>query len=187
MLSINPGFITTCTSVKNMPLNRLINNDKLKYKTHSLKPKPNVELFMRRTKLSVLNSWNVRRLAIIINWAINLSVCLKRIEILNIVFRTNYLTNIKNLYDNVRLMKRSTFGLSPKCLKWMENWFGIKGNKIYLFLAIIESVSVWFIHSDKALNGRKKANRLIIHQYALLGLRAMETYNWLVQVQWRYL
>ena len=59
--------------------------------------------------------------------------------------------------------------------------------KLFIFSHSRKRKRLIYSYSNEALNGRKKVSRLIIHQYALLGLRAMETYNWLVQVQLRYL
>ena len=61
----------------------------------SIRPRAKLELFLRRTKLSELSSWKVRRLAQLSSsewvWIVQhvLSVCFRRIERLKIVFGTN--------------------------------------------------------------------------------------------------
>ena len=82
----------------------------------TLSPKPNVELFMRRTELIELTSWKVRRLAQLSSsewvWIVQhvLSVCSRRIERLKIVSGTNVDFHmrrtkliIKTVYNNVYL------------------------------------------------------------------------------------
>ena len=61
----------------------------------SIRPRAKLELFLRRTKLSELSSWKVRRLAQLSSsewvWIVQhvLSVCFRRIERQKIVFGTN--------------------------------------------------------------------------------------------------
>ena len=82
----------------------------------TLGPKPNVEIFMRRTKLIELTSWKVRRLAQLSSsewiWIVQhvLFVCSRRIERLKIVSGTNVdfhmrrtKLTIKHVYHNVYL------------------------------------------------------------------------------------
>ena len=138
----------------------------------SLRPRPNVELFMRLTKLNELSSWKVWRLAQLSScecvWIGQhvLSVCYRRMERLTIVSGTNVELHMRR----TRLKYRFSRGQRRSSRKW----------KKYCDKEIQLKLSLRSVKNSKLVSGKKPRNLSPRYGHVILisGYFVFTAVNW---------